>query len=137
MDSDAGALLRYRRHIGADEIRIFCDIKKKHSAHATTADLSIAETAEAAEFFRADGVIVTGSATGKPVDMDQLASVRRAVKIPVIVGSGVTPEQIPALCGYADALIVGSYVKQNGRWDAPLDPSRVQSLAREIRKLQK
>ena len=64
----AGPLLRYRRQIGADHIAVFADIKKKHASHAMTADVSIAEAARAAEFFGADGVIVTGAATGKPVE---------------------------------------------------------------------
>ena len=43
IEAAAGELLRYRRHIGADAVRIFADIKKKHASHAITADLSIAE----------------------------------------------------------------------------------------------
>ena len=43
--ADAGELLRYRRAIGASDVRVFADIKKKHSAHAITADVDIAETA--------------------------------------------------------------------------------------------
>lgn len=73
MDSCAGTLLRYRKSIGAENIQIYCDIKKKHSAHAITSDVSLEETAHAAEFFLADGLIVTGSATGdpaKPSDVD-------------------------------------------------------------------
>ena len=66
IESDAGALLRYRRAIGAEGVRVFADVKKKHSAHAITADVDLAETAHAAEFFLADGVIVTGAATGEP-----------------------------------------------------------------------
>ena len=68
IESSAGALLRYRRAIGADHIRVFADIKKKHSAHAITADVDIVETAKAAEFFTVDGVIVTGLATGEPAE---------------------------------------------------------------------
>lgn len=64
MNSDAGELLRYRKQIGAGHIKIFTDIKKKHSSNLITSDISIAETAKAAEFFLSDGVIVTGSATG-------------------------------------------------------------------------
>ena len=30
MNSDAGELLRYRKEIGADDVLVFCDIKKKH-----------------------------------------------------------------------------------------------------------
>ena len=68
MEADAGALLRYRTAIGAEQIRVFADIKKKHSSHAITADVDVAETARAAEFALADGVIVTGAATGQPAD---------------------------------------------------------------------
>ena len=50
MDSCAGDLLRYRKAIGAEQIAIFTDIKKKHSAHAITADVDIVQTAQAAEF---------------------------------------------------------------------------------------
>src|SRR6185295_16139764 len=73
IESGAAELLRYRRHIGAEHVRIFVDIKKKHAAHAITADVSIAETARAAEFFLADGVVVTGAATGETTDPDEVS----------------------------------------------------------------
>src|SRR5437879_11621759 len=66
IESSAGDLLRYRRAIGAGEVRVFADIKKKHAAHALTADVDLVETAHAAEFFLADAVIVTGPSTGRP-----------------------------------------------------------------------
>uniref|UniRef100_A0A673IXX8 Uncharacterized protein n=1 Tax=Sinocyclocheilus rhinocerous TaxID=307959 RepID=A0A673IXX8_9TELE len=72
LNACAGELLRYRRSIGAEHIQIFTDIKKKHSAHALTSDVSIAETAQAAEFFLSDGVIVTGTATGAQADPEEL-----------------------------------------------------------------
>ncbi len=43
---------------------MWADVKKKHSAHAITADVDIGETAATVEFMRADAVIVTGAATG-------------------------------------------------------------------------
>src|SRR5206468_10340563 len=75
IESSAGALLRYRRAIGAGNVRVFADIKKKHSAHAITADVDIVETAKAAEFFQADGVIISGVSTGQPADADEVRSV--------------------------------------------------------------
>ena len=94
MQSDAGTLLRYRRQVGAEAVAVFADVKKKHSAHAMTADMDIAETARAAEFFLADGVIVTGTATGRPADRAEVEAVADAVSIPTLVGSGTTPENI-------------------------------------------
>ena len=128
--AEAGPLLRYRRVIGAEHIRVLCDVKKKHASHAITADVTIAEAAQAAAFFGADGVIVTGPATGRPAEASDVAAVRGAVALPVLVGSGVTPETVEALFEHADALIVGSACKQDGVWCNELDHARVAALAR-------
>ena len=66
-DACAGELLRYRKAIGAERVAVFADIKKKHSSHAITADVDIVETAHAAEFFLADGMIVTGVSTADQI----------------------------------------------------------------------
>lgn len=126
--ADAGPLLRYRRMIGAEDVRILCDIKKKHSSHAITADVDLAETARAAEFFRADGVIVTGTATGRPTKVDDVRAVRTATKLPLAIGSGTTPANIRETFEYADAVIVGSWYKQDGDWQNPPDEKRVREL---------
>ena len=97
IESSAGSLLRYRRAIGADRIRVFADVKKKHSAHALTADVSLVETAKAAEFFLVDGVIVSGIATGHPADAAEVQAVARAVGVPTLVGSGVTLSNLARL----------------------------------------
>lgn len=128
MDAQAGELLRYRKQIGAERIKIVTDIKKKHSAHALTADVDIVATARAAAFFRADGVIVTGGETGSEANMDELLAVKQAVRMPVWVGSGVTPENIGEFASVADGLIVGSYLKVDGYWENSLDEGRCKEL---------
>lgn len=127
IEASAGALLRYRRAIGADHIRVFADIKKKHSAHAITTDIDIVETAKAAEFFTVDGVIVSGVATGQPADPNEVNSVCHAVTVPTIVGSGITAENIHAYQN-AEALIVGSSIKQDGHWMNLIDRDRARAL---------
>lgn len=134
-EASAGALLRYRRAIGADHIRIFADVKKKHSAHAITADVDIVETAHAAEFFLVDGVIVTGVATGQPAEAAEVNSVGRAVSVPTLVGSGITSENLASYSG-ADGFIVGSSIKQDGLWQNPIDPIRARALAKAFSELQ-
>jgi membrane complex biogenesis BtpA family protein len=131
IESSAGELLRYRRAIGADGVRVFADIKKKHSAHAITADVDLAETARAAEFFQADGVIVSGVATSRPTDPGDVRAVSEAVGLPVLVGSGITPENIGSFAA-ADALIVGSSVKEGGLWSNRLDPERARAVVRAM-----
>eukprot|EP00771_Trimastix_marina_P001445 gnl/Trimastix_PCT/2518.p2 GENE.gnl/Trimastix_PCT/2518~~gnl/Trimastix_PCT/2518.p2 ORF type:complete len:277 (+),score=91.97 gnl/Trimastix_PCT/2518:52-882(+) len=128
MNSDAGELLRYRRKIGAGHIAVFCDVKKKHSAHSITADVDIAETARAALFFGSDGLIVTGTSTGAPTATSDVEQVHGAVPLPVLVGSGVTPANLGNLFPHADAFIVGSFIKEEGDWARPLDPARLREL---------
>lgn len=128
MNSDAGELLRYRKALGAEHIAIYTDIKKKHSAHAVTGDVSLAETAKAAEFFLSDGLIITGTATGSPTNPDDLIAVRQVTKLPVLVGSGVTPDNIQSAAQFADGFIVGSYFKHGGYWENGVDSERVANL---------
>ena len=132
IESSAGDILRYRRAIGAENVLVFADIKKKHSAHAITADVDIAETAKAAEFFSVDGVIVSGTATGSPADPAEVDAVRSAVTVPVLIGSGITPENLAQYRG-ADAFIIGSSVKSNGLWSGTLDPARTKACVDALR----
>lgn len=125
--ADAGPLLRYRRAIGAEHIGILADIKKKHSSHALTADLDLGETALAAAFFGADAVVVTGSHTGEPTPPNDLTSARKG-GLPVVVGSGATPRNVGAMIDHADAVIVGSTLKQDGVWSNPIDAERVKKF---------
>lgn len=127
-DSDAGELLRYRKEIEADDIKIFTDIKKKHSSHAVTADVDLQETAHAAEFFLSDGLIVTGTSTGKAPLLDDIAAVRSATKLPVIAGSGVSTDNIEEFYPLCDAFIIGSHFKKDGFWGNPLDEQRIKTF---------
>jgi membrane complex biogenesis BtpA family protein len=133
--AEAGPLLRYRRRIGAEDIRVFADVKKKHSSHAITADVSLAQAAKTTEFFGADAIVVTGTATGEPTAVEDAATVRQAVGIPVCIGSGLTPENLPALWPHANVFIVGSYVKADGLWSNPLDAQRVAAFMEVVRRL--
>lgn len=128
LQSDAGELLRFRKHIGAESIQIFTDIKKKHSSHALTSDVSLEDTVEAAEFFLSDGVIITGTHTGKPVNHEELSRVYASAQLPVLVGSGVTSDGLSEIFDTADAFIVGSYFKQGGNWKHNPDPQRIEAL---------
>ena len=129
IESCAGDLLRYRRAIGAERVLVFADIKKKHSAHAITTDVSVVETAKAAELFLADGVIVSGVATGEPASADEVRDVSQAVCLPVLVGSGITPANLASFAS-AHGFIVGSAVKEGGVWSNRLDPAAIRAVVR-------
>ena len=134
-EADAGPLLRYRRALGgvAERIAIFCDIKKKHTANAITADTSLADHAHAAQFFGADGVIVTGNSTGVATPISDLSAARKACRLPVLAGSGATAASVREVLAVADAVIVGSDLKQDGVWWNALDPRRIEAFVRAAR----
>ena len=135
MSADAGKLLRYRRKIGADKICVLTDIKKKHAAHATTADVDLLETAKAADFFRSDGLIVTGSATGAQTSRADLENLHGQTSLPVLVGSGITVENIAHYFPLCDGMIIGSYFKRNGDWREPPEAARVRLLMQRMESL--
>lgn len=131
-DACAGSLIRQRFNLKAENVKIFADIKKKHSAHSITDDISIAETAKNAEYFKADGVIVTGISTGAAASLEDVRAVGRAVSIPVLIGSGVTAANIHEYSNCAQALIIGSDVKVNGQWQNKLDRERCKRIVAAV-----
>ncbi|XP_030621680.1 uncharacterized protein F13E9.13, mitochondrial [Chanos chanos] len=136
LNACAGDLLRYRKRIGAENVQVFTDIKKKHSAHSLTSDVSVAETARAAEFFLSDGLIVTGTATGVQTDPAELREVAQSVRIPVLIGSGVTHDNLEHYLD-ANAMIIGSHFKKGGYWANGVDPERVKKFMGKLHELRK
>lgn len=135
IDSNAGELLRYRKVIDAEEVLIFNDIKKKHSSHAITSDVSLLDTAFAAQFFQADGIILTGKSTGDATDLDELRIIyenQKKLKMPILIGSGVTKENLKDYAPMADALIIGSYFKKDGHWANELCSERLRDFMESV-----
>ena len=135
IESSAAELLRFRRHIGAERVRVWADVKKKHSSHAITADVPLGETAAAVEFMRADAVIVTGGVTGEPPRIEDVREAKSRCRLPVLLGSGVTAENVAEFYDAADGFIVGSYFKEGGLWSNTVDPSRVERMTDALRRL--
>lgn len=128
IQSSAARLLRYRKMIGATGVQVWTDVKKKHAAHAITADVSLGETAETVEFMGADCVIVTGSATGKPPAIADIVEAKSHCGLPVFLGSGITETNIGEFYEGADGFIIGSAFKIGGLWSNTIDPARVHRL---------
>ena len=132
IDSCAGELMRYRKMINANRVKVFTDIKKKHSSHAITSDVDIVETANAAEFFLSDGLIITGSSTGKAVDIRELDALKDSVSKPVLIGSGITVDNISEYWQFANAFIVGSHFKEEGYWMNSVSDERLSVFMEKV-----
>jgi uncharacterized protein len=135
LNGPAPEAMRYRSAIGATDVRIFADVHVKFGAHAITADRSIPEQATDAEWFDADVLIASGTRTGSPTSPREVEEVRSGTTLPVIVGSGLNPDQVPSLFSVADGAIVGQWLKYDGVWWNPVDPARVEKLFTAVSRL--
>lgn len=134
LEGDAAATLRTRRWLNPD-IAILADVDVKH-ASPLGMSFDIAEAAkEAAYRGLADALIVTGKATGSPVNVEDIESVRGAVPDrPILAGSGVTLDSVREVLRRTDGIIVGSWIKRGGRVEDRVDPARARDFAAEARR---
>ncbi|MFI5911830.1 BtpA/SgcQ family protein [Dactylosporangium sp. NPDC051541] len=121
--------LRRRRDLGCD-VAVYADVRVKHSRPFAHPDLQD-EVRELSVY--SDGVIVSGDLTGLETAPEDLRTARRATSGPILVGSGVTPDSLPDIYDAADAFIVGSYFKVDGRAANPIDEARVELLMKTVR----
>jgi uncharacterized protein len=124
----AGRLLRKRAELGCNNIKIFGDVNKKHCSLALTADLDIVDVVNQAEFFLVDGIIVTGPRTGESPELKELKRVKELANVPVVIGSGMTPQNISRFMPWADGFVVGSVLREDGRFLGRLDPRRLRTF---------
>jgi uncharacterized protein len=128
IDGSAGKILRRRKELSAEPIKVFADVKKKHGSHSLTIDLDIADEIRQADFFLADGVIVTSAFTGTQPDTNDLVRAKTATRLPVLVGSGMTAGNIGSYLPLADGFIVGSTFRREGKFLERLAPERLQQF---------
>ena len=113
LTSGAHDTLRYRRLLGA-QIALLADVQTKHAAPLASVPIEH-EARDCVDRGLADGLIVSGEATGLPPKTSDLERVRLAVpEAPLLVGSGASPENAADLLSLADGLIVGTSVKRDG-----------------------
>jgi uncharacterized protein len=105
--------LRKKMHLEKNAA-IFADVQVKHSKLIDgKKPLSLSVTEAVSQ--RADAVIVTGKWTGNPPTLEDLQTAKKyAGTIPLIVGSGSDSENIKSLFEYADGIIVGTAIMDNG-----------------------
>lgn len=113
---------------------IFADVGVKHAAPLAGRSLDI-ETRDLAERGLADAIIVTGDRTGVETSLSDIDAVRGATTLPLLIGSGATPENIERTLPKVNGLIVGSYFKKDGAGHNFVDAARVERFTRRFAEL--
>ncbi len=131
IEGQADRTLRYRQLLGT-QTEIWADVHVKHGA--PLGNISLEDAAEDAVYRGlANAVIVTGTGTGKQTDPGDVTRLRRRLPdVKILVGSGVSPDSIPLLLPAATGFIVGTWAKERGEVQRPVDPRRVARLVEAI-----
>jgi uncharacterized protein len=127
IEGEAHDLLRYRRELGST-VKILADVLVKHASPLGTPNLSTV-VEDTIHRGLADGVILSGWATGRPPSLEDMKLARAAAgDTPVLIGSGANIDNISELIRYADGVIVSSSLKRKGQIEQPVDPIRVREF---------
>jgi membrane complex biogenesis BtpA family protein len=127
IEGNAFDTLRYRKDI-CPSAQIFADVHVKHAV--PLGDWTLEDSArDTLERGLADALIISGVGTGLVADLSDVERVRRACpSAKVLLGSGVTVENIREFLPLADGFIVGTSLKRGGKVSNPVDSRRVRAL---------
>lgn len=127
--------MRYRSFIKGEDIKIFADVHVKHGSHSIVADRSLEDQTYDNVFFDADVLIATGSRTGNETELAEIHGIKEHTQLPVIVGSGMTAENAEKIMAVADGCIVGTSLKEDGKWWNPIDEKRAKEFMEKVNQI--
>lgn len=132
IEGKAHELLRYRRELGSN-VAILADVLVKHARPLGAPNLTTA-VQDTIQRGLADGVILSGWATGSPPSIEDLELAAAAAEdTPVFIGSGANWENISQLMQAADGVIVASSLKRHGDIRETIDPLKVAQFVEAAR----
>lgn len=134
IEGEAARIVREKQRLGG-KVQILADVHVKHARTLSSTDLGIA-IEEVAGRGGADGVIVTGSTTGRSPDPSFISGALESAGhsgVPLYIGSGMTPESLSSLPSVKIGVIVGSALRRGGVAGAPLETRRLQAFVRAFR----
>jgi len=134
MDTFGPDLLRFRKSIDAESVRLFTNISGEFAAPLAPRPLEI--VAKGAVFVGlGDALIVQGPMTGFETDVEDVKKVKDAVQdVPVLAGTGVTVDNVTKMLKYADGAIIGTSLKVAGNTWNRVDERRVKEFMAVVKK---
>ncbi len=129
---DAGMMQRYKSQIDSS-LAIFANI----SGH--TAPLGARSTYDIArgaiKFGLADAVCLAGTTAGSEIEIAEIEEARKAAagEIPVVIGTGVSIDNLDSIFKYGDAFIVGTSLKEGGDTFKSIDPARAKAFMQKVK----
>ncbi|GEN79808.1 BtpA/SgcQ family protein [Actinotalea fermentans] len=132
-NTDVGRAARHRARMGASGVRLLYNIVPEAAAYLGGREL--AQMTRSTVFNGApDGLCVSGLTAGAATDTSTLKVVKEnAGAVPVFVNTGVRPDTVAESLQYADAAIVGTWFKKDGKFENDVEAARVADLMSVVR----
>ncbi len=116
---------RYRESLGATSVPVFADIRP-------TSVEEVPSLVAATEAARPDGLIVLGPAVGHEPVQGVVEAAAAEATLPLFCGGGLDSTNLMDYLDAADGFLVGSGLKEECRWQAPVCEPRVRALVGAI-----
>jgi membrane complex biogenesis BtpA family protein len=118
-NTSPGETLRYRRQIGAGNVRILTNISAEFAKPLVDRPIGVVARGVAL-ISLADGLCVSGPMTGESVDRSELREVCDAIPDTVVfANTGVNESTVDDVLAIADGIVVGTSLKVDGiTWNA-------------------
>lgn len=127
-NTDFGHVSRHQKLMDAQNVRLLFNIYPEAAKYL--ADRDIAEIAKSTVFnCGADALCVSGLTAGVPSDTSMIAKVKKAVPDTVVIANtGCRRETIADTLKVADAAVVGTAFKVDGKFENPVDEDNVRAF---------
>lgn len=114
-NNDFSQLLRRKAALHLDDLKMLYFINPESDRNLDTRPL--ADIAKSTIFkAHPDGLCISANAAGQDVDEGLIAAVKEAAPdVAVLCNTGCRPDTIARKLAYADAAVVGTYFKENGK----------------------
>jgi membrane complex biogenesis BtpA family protein len=135
-NTDAAALLRYRRALGASRVKVFFNVTPEFASPLGSRTVGQAARSAVVSSL-ADAILVSGPMAGAEPDLETLRQAREAVgdEVPVLLNTGAKVGNIRQFLQVADGVIVGSGLKVDGYTWNPVDEGRVRVFMDAVREV--
>lgn len=135
INTEGAEIMRYRKFIGADNVKIFIYLNPEFASPLSLRPLTI--IAKTLRWLRmADAYCVSGPMPGMPPDIDEIKKIKSEVyDIPIIANTGMNKENIAKYIEYVDGVIVGTSLKVGNITLNPVDEEKVKEFMNVVRSL--
>jgi membrane complex biogenesis BtpA family protein len=133
IQGDSHTTLRLRAALRS-RVLIFADAGVKHATPLADRGLAT-EARDLTERGLVDAIIVSGDYTGAATCPEDVTMVRQHTTLPILIGSGATPDNLSQVYTQVDGLIVGSYFKTAGQAENLVEEARVKKFTETLQAL--